>query len=283
MTGIEDIMIPKIIHYCWLSGDPIPADYERCMATWEAKLPDYEFMLWDTNRFDINSVLWVKQAFDVKLYACASDYIRLYAVYNYGGIYLDMDMEVVKPFDELLQSDLILARENHISENIEAGCFGAVKEHPYIKKCMEFIEGTPLFNPNLQAKILDLPRSERHEFIDPLIMPEIMKNTAEKFFISDKVHFYSPDYFTARNVLTGKFEVTENTFTIHHFATQYHSEKWRKIRANEQKIRRLLGEQSMLSLISIKLYGMARRIRDTGFLNAMKYYDGKYIAKKVKK
>ena len=91
--------IPKIIHYCWLSGDPIPANYQRCMDTWKKQLPDYELVLWDTQRFDINSTPWTKQALDVKLYACAADYIRLYAVYHFGGIYIDMDIEVLKPFD----------------------------------------------------------------------------------------------------------------------------------------------------------------------------------------
>jgi hypothetical protein len=276
-------MIPKIIHYCWLSDDPIPKDYKRCMATWKQKLPDYEIMLWDTKRFDINSILWVSQAFETELYAVASDYIRLYAVYKHGGIYLDMDMEIIKPFDALLQSDLMLAYENHISKNIEAGCFGAEKWHPYIKKCMEYFEATPLFNPDLRTKILDLPHPERHEFINPLIMPEIMKNTAKKFFAKDGFNFYSHDYFTAKNVLTGELEVTENTFTIHHFATRYHSEDWRKIRENEQKIRRLLGEKSIISRVTIKLYGMARRIRDTGFISAMKYYHKKYIAKRIQK
>ncbi|MDR0382372.1 MAG: hypothetical protein LBH50_00105, partial [Spirochaetaceae bacterium] len=172
-------MIPKIIHYCWLSDDPVPPDYERCMATWKEKLPDYEFTLWDARRFDMDSVLWVKQAFDIKLYACAADYIRLYAVYHNGGIYLDMDMEVVKPFDGLLQKDYMLAYENHIGRNVEAGCFGAVKNHPYIKKCMEYLEKTPLFDPALQPQIMKLPKSERHDFVAPLILPEIMKNAAE--------------------------------------------------------------------------------------------------------
>ncbi|MDR3356280.1 MAG: glycosyl transferase [Spirochaetaceae bacterium] len=272
-------MIPKIIHYCWLSNDTIPEDYRRCMATWNIKLPDWEFMLWDTKRFDINSVLWVKQAFEAELYAVAADYIRLYATYTHGGIYLDVDMEVVKPLDCLLQADLLLAYENHISRNIEAGCFGAVKGHPYIKKCMEYIESTPLFDPSLQAKILNLPRSERHEFINPLVMPEIMKNIAEKFLDKDNFYFYPCDFFTAKNVLTGNIEATENTFTIHHFATQYHSEAWRKIRENKQKFRRILGEKSIFSHIIVKLYGMFWRIRGTGFLNAMKYYCGKYIVK----
>lgn len=80
-------MIPKTIHYCWLSGDPIPQDLLRCMESWQRVLPDYEFKLWNFNVFPKNSSLWVKQAFDAKKYAFAADYIRLYAVYNYGGIY----------------------------------------------------------------------------------------------------------------------------------------------------------------------------------------------------
>jgi mannosyltransferase OCH1-like enzyme len=275
-------MIPKIIHYCWLSDDPIPEDYKRCMATWKQKLPDYDFLLWDTKRFDINSVLWVSQAFETETYAFASDYIRLYAVYNHGGIYLDMDMEAVKPFDPLLQSDLMLAYENHISENIEAGCFGAEKGHPFIKKCMEYFEGRPFFDPSLLQEILAMPKLKRINFINPLILPEVMKTIVEKYIAKDKIYFYPRDYFTAKNIVTGKIEATENTYTIHHFATQYHSEEWRKIRENEQKIRSRLGEKSIISRVTIKLYGMARRIRDTGFISAMKYYYGKYIAKRIK-
>jgi mannosyltransferase OCH1-like enzyme len=250
------------------------------MATWKAKLPDWEFMLWDTKHFDINSVLWVKQAFETELYAVASDYIRVYAVYNNGGIYLDMDMEIVKPFDELLQTDLMLAYENHISGNIEAGCFGAVKKHPYIKKCMEFIEETPLFNPDLQAKILDLPRSERHGFINPLIMPEIMKKTAEKFFAKDEFDFYSRDYFTAKNVVTGKIEASKNTYTIHHFATMYHSEAWRRNRTAEQRIYAVFGEKTKLVKFILRLKGTVWRVRKQGIFTAVRYYIDRFILRK---
>ncbi len=72
------------------------------MKSWKEKLYDYEFILWDLNRFDLNRSLWVKQAFEAKKYAFAADYIRLYALYNYGGIYMDMDVEVIKSFNDLL-------------------------------------------------------------------------------------------------------------------------------------------------------------------------------------
>jgi mannosyltransferase OCH1-like enzyme len=250
------------------------------MATWKEKLEAYEFMLWDTKRFDVNSVLWVKQAFETELYAPAADYIRLYAVYNYGGIYLDMDMEVVKPFDGLLLQELMLAYENNINENVEAGCFGAEKGHPYIKKCMEYMENTPLFEQNLLAKILDIPRSERHWFINPLILPEIMKNAAKDFFCGAEFKFYPRDYFTAKNVLTGEIETTENTFTIHNFSALYHSEKWRKIRDKERKIRVLFGEKTLLSKILICCYRAARRIKKFGPLSAARYCIDRFILRK---
>ncbi|MFI3262672.1 MAG: hypothetical protein R3Y26_07165 [Rikenellaceae bacterium] len=68
-------MIPKIVHYCWLSGDPIPQTLKECMKSWKEKLPDYEFMLWDLKRFELEQSLWVKQAFEAKKYAFAADYI----------------------------------------------------------------------------------------------------------------------------------------------------------------------------------------------------------------
>ncbi|MDR2659967.1 MAG: glycosyl transferase [Spirochaetaceae bacterium] len=273
-------MIPKIIHYCWLSGDPVPEDYKRCMETWKLKLPDYEFILWDTGRFDINSVLWVKQAFEVTMYACASDYIRLYAVYTHGGIYLDMDMEVIKRFDELLNSGLMLAYENHISRNVEAGCFGAEKGHPYIKKCMEYFEGRSFFDPSLLQRILAMPKAERHKFINPMILPEVMRNAAGNFFKKDEFHFYPCDYFTAKNIVTGKIQNTENTFTIHHFATQYHSEEWCKNRGAEQNIYAFWGEKAILSKILIHLRRAARRVKRQGIFTAAHYYIDRYILRK---
>ncbi|MCS2958344.1 hypothetical protein NXX53_17410 [Bacteroides salyersiae] len=100
-------MIPKRIHLCWLSGDPYPQKIQKCIDSWKVHLPDYEIMLWDLKRFDIAQVPWVEQAFRVKKYAFAADYIRLYALYNYGGIYLDSDVEVLKRLRPVAGSPLL--------------------------------------------------------------------------------------------------------------------------------------------------------------------------------
>lgn len=131
-------MIPKIIHYCWLSGDEVPENLKKCMDSWKKIIPDYEFVKWDFTKFDKSSSAWVSEAFDNRKYAFACDYIRLYAVYNYGGIYLDMDMEVLKRFDDFLNQQYMLAYERESCKGIEAGCFGAEPHSEYIKRCLDY-------------------------------------------------------------------------------------------------------------------------------------------------
>jgi hypothetical protein len=93
-----------------------------------------------------------------------------------------MDIEVIRPFDELLNEEIMLAYENHISENLEAGCFGAVKGHPYIRKCMEYFESRQFFDPDEEAAIQAMPISERNDYIEPLILPEVMKGVLKQYF-----------------------------------------------------------------------------------------------------
>jgi hypothetical protein len=281
ITGRLFVPIPKIIHYCWLSDDPIPAEYQTCMDSWKIKLPDYRFILWDTKRFDINKTLWTKQAFEAKMYACAADYIRLYAVYHYGGIYLDMDMEVIKPFGPLLDNEIMLADETLYRKSLEAGCFGAVKGHPYIKKCMEYFENNRFFDPAETETILNMPVSMRYAYISTLILPEIMKYTLELYFHEKRYEIYPWQCFTAKNVMTGTVKRTAETFTVHHFSTLYHSEEWRKKRTTEQRITRILGADTVRSVIAHKIFAAARRIKREGLKKAAEYYFNKYVMKKT--
>jgi mannosyltransferase OCH1-like enzyme len=158
-------MIPKKIHWCWLSGEKIPRFLVQCMKTWKEQLPDYEFILWDKNRFDINSVPFVLEAVQKKKWAFAADYIRLHAINSEGGIYLDSDVIVKKSFDDILYCDFFAASEywpesieNHntlslINENgtlkqpvlrrmyglgIQAAIFGGIQGHPFLKDCLSW-------------------------------------------------------------------------------------------------------------------------------------------------
>ena len=102
-------MIQKIIHYCWFGGSEPPKLMKKCLKSWQNKMPDYEIRLWSEETFNIpTSIPYVKEAYNEKKYAFVSDYVRLYALYNYGGVYLDTDVEVIKDFSELLNTESIL-------------------------------------------------------------------------------------------------------------------------------------------------------------------------------
>lgn len=205
-------MIPKVIHYCWLSDDPIPRDLQRYMATWKKKLPDYEFVLWDRNRFDVASVPWVKEAFESKKYAFAADYIRQYAVYTMGGIYMDMDVEVVKSFDDLLNRPYMLGVETGF--DIEAGVFGAEKGCEIMKWCLDFYESHHFLKDDGSFNIAGAPKVFRKCILDHKKL-----EVSEKCSVDENVISVLPfDYLTAKSADTGVVKKTRNTCTVHHFA-----------------------------------------------------------------
>ncbi len=205
-------MIPKIIHYCWLSGDPIPAELQKWMNTWTDKLPDWEFILWDKSRFDISSVKWVQQAYEAKKYAFAADYIRQYAVYTFGGFYMDMDIEVVKNLDELLNRRYVLGAETETG--IEAGVFGAEKGNPIIKLCLDWYEGRNFVREDGTLFIKTCP----YVMFDSISAVYKMEISSEISEDENTITMLPRDFLTAKSADTGIVHKTKNTYTVHHFA-----------------------------------------------------------------
>lgn len=177
-------MIPKVIHYCWLSGEPFPKSIESCINTWKRQLPEYEIKCWNTSNFDIHSVSYVEKAYFMKKWAFAADYIRLYALYTEGGIYLDSDVFVKQNFDDFLSFDFFTSVEYHPNifekENgnyllnskgelldpsvnhvpgmgLQAAILGAIKGHPFVKSCMSFYENTTFAIPDGKGSGLIAP------------------------------------------------------------------------------------------------------------------------------
>jgi mannosyltransferase OCH1-like enzyme len=264
-------MIPKIIHYCWLSEnptDPVPEKFEYCMKTWHEKLCGYEFVLWNFDRFDINSSIWVKQAFKAKKYAFATDYMRLFALYNYGGVYMDMDVEAVKPFGDLLNRSIMLGYEDN-EQRIESGCFGAEKGHLFIKKCMDYYDN--------------------REFNDPVIMPMVMLNVLKESFAGENYDILPSEYFSAKSYVTGEIKKTKNTRTIHHYTGSWFSEEGRKNMEKRWKYFSTFGDNALSRILFLFLDFPGifaiwiNRIKQDGFLPALKYYWNTYIVSKKPK
>lgn len=136
-------MIPKVIHYCWFSGERKPRSIQKCIDSWSRVMPDYTIKCWDHNSFDFNSVPFVRDAMAAKKYAFAADYVRLYALMTEGGIYLDSDVVVKKPFDAFLDNEFFCGTEAYMNDDkvhyrMEAAIMGAIQNHPLLKECLSF-------------------------------------------------------------------------------------------------------------------------------------------------
>lgn len=131
-------MIPKIIHYIWVGGKEKPADIKRCMATWKNHLEGYKVIEWNESNFDIEQHPFVKAAYEAKKWAYVSDYIRAYAIYNYGGIYLDTDILLLDNFDDFLNHRAFVGFENPNYPFTAA--FGAEKGHPLVKDMLDYYD-----------------------------------------------------------------------------------------------------------------------------------------------
>jgi hypothetical protein len=209
--------IPKIIHYCWLSGEPYPNDIQECIDSWHEFMPDYEFKLWDCNSFDVDSVTYVKQAVEAKKWAFASDYIRLWALYKYGGIYLDSDIKVLKSFDDLLNEKAFTAFES--GGRVAAWIFGGQCGEPIFKELLShydnrhFIDesGKPDLTPN------SIPVTQT------LIRHGLVAENRTQML--DVITVFTEDYFSPFNPWTKRIRKTENTHAMHLFKGAWKGDK----------------------------------------------------------
>ncbi|TDX09301.1 glycosyltransferase family 32 protein [Flavobacterium sp. S87F.05.LMB.W.Kidney.N] len=179
-------MIPKIIHYCWYGNGEYSEIQKMCFASWKKYLPDYQFMLWNESNSDMQQP-FVKLAYENKKYAFVSDYVRLKAVYDHGGIYLDTDMFVLKSFDDLLNHSFFIGAEN--KDLISAGIFGSEKGHDYIKECFKYYEDP---NPQEWQLKLAIPRILTRGF-ESYINKQF--NVFDKIVTEKELVVYTPEFF----------------------------------------------------------------------------------------
>jgi hypothetical protein len=187
-------MIPKKLHYCWLSGEAMPEALQRCLDSWREVMPDYTLVKWDCARFDIESNTFALEAFRARKWAFAADYIRLFALHTEGGIYLDSDVLVKKRFDNFLDCGFFASLEYHhqfVAQQrtldllnpdgssrrphtpkpgigIEAAVLGGVAGHPYLRDCLDYYKDRHF-------------ALEGGGYYDKVIAPDILAMVAEKY------------------------------------------------------------------------------------------------------
>lgn len=201
-------MIPKIIHYCWFGNNPYPDIVKKCIKSWKDKCPDYEIIEWNESNYDVHIIPYTSEAYRKKKWAFVSDYARLDIIYHYGGIYLDTDVELIKPLNNLCNLACFLASDG-CGINTGLG-FGAEKENLYIKNMKDIYNGVHFTDTN---EAMNLTPSTYYN-----TQPFTLKGFDVQLKIVqyiEQVVVFPPEYFSPKDGESFELNITENTYGIH--------------------------------------------------------------------
>ncbi len=217
-------MIPKIIHYCWFGRNPIPVEYQRYIESWKKFLPDYEIKERNEDNFDVNIIPFTKEAYDVKKYAYVSDYARLKILYDNGGVYFDTDVEVIRNMDDIIAAGAWMAVEKHASspgveDQVNVGLGFSVEPHnPIVKEVMEYYENTHYIFPDGHMEQIPIV-----PIVTKVLRKHGMPAYVDKPIKVGGITVYPWDYFCPIEFMSSKMELTNHTYTIHHYSATWMS------------------------------------------------------------
>lgn len=212
-------MIPKIIHYCWFGKQPLTENVKKCIYSWKKYCPEYKIIEWNEDNFDVNQNVYCQEAYSVKKWAFVSDFVRLKVLYEYGGIYLDTDVEIVKNMDNLLLHRFFAGLE---AENImSTAVIGAEQNSKVIAEflslydAIHFIQDDDIYD--YTTNVQRLSACVKNKYCRELVKPPIV-------LFKDAVIF-DIDFFSVKNIYDGTIKISGNTYTIHHFAGSWFNQK----------------------------------------------------------
>jgi mannosyltransferase OCH1-like enzyme len=209
--------IPKIIHYCWFGPNPIPELEQKCLESWNKYLPDYKFIFWNESNFDINCVTYVKQAYEAKKYAFVSDYVRMYALYSYGGIYFDTDLELLSNLNSFLTDEVFLGFENRTM--IAAGAIGSVKAHSLFRNMLDYYNNSIFIDSNGNMDTTTVVQI----LTKFLLQIGFKQQNTEQVIVG--IHIYERDVFYPKMITNNKFDLTKRSVGIHYGSGSWLTEK----------------------------------------------------------
>lgn len=206
----KDYRIPRKIHYCWFGNKDIPDELKRYMESWYEFCPDYEIIRWSEANVDFDKYPYTAQAYKHCRWGFIPDVVRLDVLYNYGGIYLDTDVELIKPLDNLLELKGFCATEKWGIVNIGGGC-GVIKHHPMIGEMLDYRKGVMF---EREDGTLNLGSSGSYETKPLLDHGFIPNNTLQ---VINGLTVLTSDFFHPFDYMTRETCITDNTYAIHHF------------------------------------------------------------------
>jgi len=216
---VDDVhpQIPRIIHYCWFSGTPIPNDLQACIDSWRRECPDYEIIRWDESNVDLDKYQYTREAYRMKKWGFIPDVIRLDILYEYGGFYFDTDVRIIKNLDQLRYQEAFCGRERAGHVNFGGGS-GCIKCAPVIKEILDFRKDCVFDLGNGQ---FNNESSGYYETVPLIEKGLVLKDINQKL---DGINVYASEFFSPYNFVNGENIRSDNTFSIHYFSGSWLSD-----------------------------------------------------------
>ena len=231
--------IPKVIHYCWFGGSTLPEQARRCIASWRRFLPDYEIKEWNEQNFNVYQSVYSAEAYRLKSFAHVSDYARFWILYHYGGIYFDVDIEVIKPLDDIISKQSFMGFEcqegtvyDNPNGNVNPGLgMGCYQGHPFFGKIVDYYEHIHYVRWNGRNS-----GNVTHHVTKFLDFEHKKVRDGNVIEVSG-LFVYPIDYFCPFDCYRRQMQITENTRSIHHYMatwverTNRWQNLWKRLRA----------------------------------------------------
>lgn len=252
-------MIPHLIHYCWFGRNPLPDLAVRCIESWKRFFPDYEIIEWNEDNFDVSAIAYTREAYAAKKYAFVSDYARFWILYQYGGLYFDTDVEVIRPMDDLVARGPFMGCEKPFCENAGPNSLGVA---PGLG--LGAVPGSALYREIVERyselHFLQADGSQDKttvvEHITGLMVEHGLKNLPEVQQCAG-VWIYPNDYFAPKNIDTNTLTITPNTRSIHHYDASWAEWYDKAAGIRGPKLRRLFGRR-LGDLLNRAIYARQR-------------------------
>ena len=233
-------MIPKKIHYCWFGGNPLPESAKKCIASWRKFFPDCEIVEWNEENYDVNAMVYTAEAYKAKKYAFVSDVARFEILYREGGVYFDTDVEVIRPFDDILERGAFMGCERD-------GGNGDISVAPGLGIAAP--AGLPLYRDIIEyyrtQKFLDedgRPNTETVVVRVTGLLKAAGLEDVKGIQTVGGITVYPKEYFNPLDSNTGKIEKTENTRSVHLYSMTWLSGPQRLRSRLTRPFHRLFGE-----------------------------------------
>ncbi len=223
-------MIPKIIHYCWFGGNPLPESAKYCIESWKKYCPDYEIKEWNETNFDVSCCDYVREAYEAKKWAFVSDYARFQILYENGGVYFDTDVEIIRPIDKIVAKGSFMGLERYEPIYVAPGLgMAASSKCALYKEILDFykIRHFKTDNGTIDTTTVVV-------YVTDILKKYGLKNINAVQKVAG-IYIYPVEYFCPKDIDTMELNITTNTYTIHHFDGSWLS-AWQRFRHNAKML-----------------------------------------------